>query len=35
VTKDPRHRQYGVSLLLSGLKSRPALASAPAGFAKI
>jgi uncharacterized membrane protein YccC len=32
VTKDPRHRQYGVSLLLSGLNARRTFASAPAGF---
>jgi len=31
VTKDPRHRQHGIDLLLSGLKERPALAPAPAG----
>ena len=31
-TKDPRHRQHGVSLLLSGLKATQTFASAPAGF---
>ena len=32
VTKDPRHRRHGVSLLLSGLKAGPTFASAPAGL---
>jgi uncharacterized membrane protein YccC len=32
VTKDPGHRRYGVNLLLSGLKARHAVRSAPAGF---
>jgi hypothetical protein len=32
VTKDPAHRKHGVNLLLSGLKARQTLASAPAGF---
>jgi len=32
VTKDPGHRRYGVNLLLSGLKARPAVGSASAGF---
>jgi uncharacterized membrane protein YccC len=31
-TKDPRHRQLGVKLLLSGLKARRTFASAPAGL---